>query len=86
MSENGGNDVDKLFSSFYNKLNKIVNKHAPMKVLSQRKAKQLSTPWITRGIKLQKLQLRLKIDYLLPVTINNYWMRFSMISCENRIQ
>lgn len=51
LIENGGNDVDKLFSSFYNKLNKIVNKHAPMKVLSQRKAKQLSTPWITRGIK-----------------------------------
>ena len=50
-AENGGNDVDKLFSSFYNKLNKIVNKHAPMKVLSQRKAKQLSKPWITKGIK-----------------------------------
>jgi len=39
LTENGGNDVDKLFSSFYNKLNKIVNKHTPMKVLSQRKAK-----------------------------------------------
>ena len=39
LTENGGNDVDKLCSSFYNKLNKIVNKHAPMKVLSQRKAK-----------------------------------------------
>ena len=51
LTENGGNDVDKLFSSFYNKLNKIVNKHAPMKILSQSKAKQLSTPWITRGIK-----------------------------------
>ena len=51
LTENGGNDVDKLFSSFYNKLNKIVNKYAPMKVLSQRKAKQLSTPWIKRGIK-----------------------------------
>ena len=35
LTENGGNDVDKLFSSFYNKLNKIVNKHAPMKILSQ---------------------------------------------------
>ena len=51
LTENGGNDVDKLFSSFYNKLHKIVNRHPPMKVLSQRKAKQLSTPWITRGIK-----------------------------------
>lgn len=66
MTENGGNDVDKLFSSFYNKLNKIVNKHAPMKVLSQRKAKQLSKPWITKG---KKFQSRLKIDYLLPGTM-----------------
>ena len=52
LIENGGNDVDRLFSSVYNKLNKIVNKHASMKVLSQRKAKQLSKPWITRGIKI----------------------------------
>ena len=51
LTENGGNDVDKLFSSFYNKLNKIVNKHAPMKVLFQCKAKQLSKPWITKRIK-----------------------------------
>ena len=58
--------MDKLFSSFYNKINKIVNKHAPMKVLSQPKAKQLSTPWTTRGI---KASMKLKNDYLLPVTI-----------------
>ena len=43
--------MDRLFSSFYNELNKIVNKHAPMKVISQRKAKQLSKPWKNRGIK-----------------------------------
>lgn len=66
MTENGGNDVDKLFSSFYNKLNKIVNKYAPMKVLSQRKAKQLSKPWITKGI---KTSIKVKIDYLLPGTM-----------------
>ena len=39
---NRGNDMDKIFSSFYNKCNKIVNKHAPMRAISQRKAKQLS--------------------------------------------
>ena len=38
---NASNDIDKMFSSFYNKLNKILNKHAPMKTLSYRKAKQL---------------------------------------------
>ena len=45
------NCANKLFSSFYNKYNTIVNKDAPMKKLSKRKAKQLSKPWITNGIK-----------------------------------
>ena len=51
MIANGANCSDKLFSTFYNKYNKIVNKHAPFKRLSNRKAKQLSKPWITTGIK-----------------------------------
>ena len=45
------NDVNKMFSSFYNKFNKVVNKHAPIKKLSGRKAKALSKPWITAGLK-----------------------------------
>ena len=32
--------------------NKLVNKHAPMKTISNRKAKQLSKPWITKGIRI----------------------------------
>ena len=44
-------DVNQSFSSFYNKFNKIVNKHAPMKIISKRKTKQLSKPWITKGIR-----------------------------------
>ena len=51
MIANGANCPDKLFSTFYNTYNKIVNKHAPFKRLSNRKAKQLSKPWITTGIK-----------------------------------
>ena len=43
--------MNKLFSSFYNVYDTIVNKHAPMKKLSNRKAKQLSKPWITSGIR-----------------------------------
>ena len=39
-----------LFSSFYNKFNNLVNKHAPMKTISNRKAKQFSKPWITKGL------------------------------------
>ena len=42
------NDVNKSFSTFYNKLNRIVNKHAPIKTISKRKAKQLNKPWITK--------------------------------------
>ena len=44
-------DVDNLFSSFYNKFNKLRNKHAPMKTFSNRKAKQLSKSWITKSIR-----------------------------------
>ena len=44
-------DVNDLFSSFYNKFNKLVNKHAPMKTISNRKAKQFSKPWITQGVR-----------------------------------
>ena len=46
-----GSDVDKLFSTFYNKLNKLTNKHAPLRSLSKRKIKRLSKPWITKGIR-----------------------------------
>ena len=45
------NDTSKAFSTFYNKFNKLINKHAPLKQVSNRKAKQLLKPWITKGIK-----------------------------------
>ena len=45
-------DVDNLFSSFYDKFNKLINKHAPMKTISNHKEKQLSKPWITKGIRI----------------------------------
>ena len=44
--------VDHSFSTFYNKLNRIVNKHAPLKTISKRKAKQLNKPWITKGLRI----------------------------------
>ena len=43
-------NIDKAFSSFYNKLNKLINKHAPLKPISWRKIKSYSKPWITKGI------------------------------------
>ena len=47
---NESNDVNSIFSSFYNKFNKLVNKHATIKTISNRKAKQFSRPWITKSL------------------------------------
>ena len=44
-------NVDKLFSRFYNKLNKLTNKHAPLKPVSKRKIKMFCKPWITGRIR-----------------------------------
>ena len=46
-----GDDVDHVISTFYSKFNKILNKHAPIKILSKGRIKQLSKPWITKGIR-----------------------------------
>ena len=48
---NKDNDVNKSFSSFFKKLNRIINKHAPVKSVTKRKLKQLHKPWITGGLK-----------------------------------
>ena len=48
---NESNDVNSIFSSFYNKFNKLVNKHAPMKTISNHRAKQFSKPWISKGLR-----------------------------------
>ena len=44
-------DPSKSFSTFYNKLNKLFNKHTPLRTLSKRKSKQLAKPWITKGLR-----------------------------------
>ena len=44
----GLNDVNKSFSVFYNKLNKLLNKHAPFKPISKRKKKRLLKPWVKK--------------------------------------
>ena len=45
------NDPDHSFSILYNKVNKLLNKHAPYKTLSQRRVKQMQKPWIARGLR-----------------------------------
>jgi hypothetical protein len=54
------NDIDKMFSSFYNKTNKIIDKHAPLKSISKRKTKQLLKPWITKGL-LKSIKVKNKL-------------------------
>ena len=36
-----GDDIERIFSTFYNKVNGITNKHAPLRTLSKRKNKLL---------------------------------------------
>ena len=44
-------DVNKSFSTFHNKLNKLLNKHAPLKPISKRSLKKQRKPWITKVIR-----------------------------------
>ena len=48
------NNIDELFTTFYKTLNKIINKHAPIKTLSQGRIKQFSKPSITKGIRIKE--------------------------------
>ena len=45
------NDIDRTFSNFFNTLNKLVNKHAPLKPVSKRQAHRFMKPWITKGLR-----------------------------------
>ena len=49
-----------MFSSFNKKLNKIVNKHAPLKKCSNRTKKRLLKLWITKGIR-QSIKIKNKL-------------------------
>ena len=46
-----GTDLDKLFSTSYNKLNKLINKTSTLCSLSKCKIKRLSKPWIAKGMR-----------------------------------
>ena len=56
-------NVDISFQKFYNKINNLTNKHAPLHKLTCKQVSTLTKPWITKGIqiaihkrnKLQKL-------------------------------
>ena len=44
-------DINKSFSTFHNKLKKLLNKHAPLKPISKRRLRKQQKPWITKGIR-----------------------------------
>ena len=44
-------DINQSFSTFHNKLNKLLNKHAPLKPISKRSLRKQQKPWITKGIR-----------------------------------
>ena len=91
-------NVDKLFSSFYNKLNQVVNIHAPV---SKRKLKRLSKPWITNGIRTSiRIKNRLfytnkndsyrlyrnKITTLIRISKKQYYHRYFYTNISNMKQ
>ena len=43
-------NFDSLFENFISNFKTVIDKHAPMKKLSQKQTKLLSKPWITKGI------------------------------------
>ena len=49
-------DPSKLFPTFNNKLNKLINTCTISKLMSKHESKQLEKPWITKGIKKQLKQ------------------------------
>ena len=47
-----GSDVNKSFFVFYNKLDRVINKHAPIKTISEHNVKQFNKAWISRAIRI----------------------------------
>ena len=45
------NDINRTFSSSFNTLNKLVNKHAPLRPVSNQQANRFMKPWITKGLR-----------------------------------
>ena len=48
-SSNTGN-ASTLFDQFYSEITNIVDKHIPLRQLSTREIKQMTKPWITKGL------------------------------------
>ena len=56
-SESGVLDINTVFHNFYLCISNLINKHAPLRKLTQKEIKSLSKPWVTPGI---QASIRLK--------------------------
>ena len=62
-------DVNKSFSRFYKNINRLINKHAPLKDVSKRRLKLLTKPWLTKGI---RRSIRVKNNLFFNSNWNKY--------------
>ena len=75
-------DINKSFSTFHNKLNKLLNKHAPLKPISKRSFKKQQKPWITKGI---RRSIKIKNSLYYSGDIKTYKMYRNKILMLTRI-
>ena len=69
--ELGQKNVDVSFQNFFDKINNLTDKYAPLHKLTRKQIKTLTKPWITKGIqvamhkrnKLKKLFKKYKRSY-----------------------
>ena len=94
-------DANQSFSRFYKCVNKTINKHAPLRSISNRKQKFLAKPWLTAGLRKSirvknnlfytsdrdKYKLyRNKIIYLTRLSKANYYQSFFDLNICNMRQ
>ena len=72
------NTINELFTTFYKTLNKIINKHAPINTLSQRRIKQFSKPWIIKGIRIKEKKTD-SIKLGIRTRINTIEIKFAVV-------
>ena len=54
-------NVDVSYQKFYNKINDLTEKHAPLHKLTRKQVNTLSKPWVTKGINIA-IQKRNKLQ------------------------
>ena len=66
-------NINKSFSRFYKNINRLINKHAPLKDVSKRRLKLLTKPWLTKGI---RRSIRVKNNLFFNSNWNKYKQKY----------